>query len=83
MEIKVITETNPVIFEKIINNLLKDGWELHGTPAIETTTKECWGHFKKLGEDIITTYSQILRKCQRGTLSEKGWEAYGKAISGQ
>jgi hypothetical protein len=61
MQIKTISMYDPQNFEKEVNSFLKQGWELHGTPAINSVSElHTWDGDKY--SRIKTIYVQVLKK---------------------
>ena len=61
MKIQTVSTSYPDLFEKEVNCLLEQGWELHGDPQITTVAiQNEWDG--RLGGYSKTTYVQILKK---------------------
>jgi hypothetical protein len=61
MQIKIVTTEYSKDFEKEVNQLLGEGWELHGPPSMITTAhQDTWDD--RLRSWSTTTYSQALKK---------------------
>lgn len=55
---KVISSIYTSTMAKEVSQHLVEGWRLHG--EMNAVRKECWGHFKKMGEEVV--YSQAVCK---------------------
>lgn len=60
MRITTVIETNSSDFDSKINELLRHGWELHGTPTAQTVAQQdTWDGRLRCWKE--TTYSQVLK----------------------
>mgnify|MGYP005998830237 CR=1 FL=1 len=61
MEITTVTKEHSEDFTNAINKLLKENWNLHGEPNIQTTShQDTWdGRLRTWSK---TTYTQVLSK---------------------
>jgi len=64
MRITTVSETNPSVFDRKVNQLLKEGWELHGPPSVQTVPRHnTWdGRPYSIPE---TTYTQVFKQTDR------------------
>ena len=60
MKITTVSTTNKGEFDKEVNQLLKEGWELHGGPAVTSIThRGRWDGEERTS--LIIAYVQILK----------------------
>jgi hypothetical protein len=61
MQIKTVSSSNSDSFEREVNKLLAEGWELHGNPNIQTVAQQdTWDG--RLRAWSTTMFSQVLKK---------------------
>lgn len=62
MKITTVSEHNPSVFDKKVNQLLQEGWELHGNPTTQTVAEQHQWDGGDINSHSVTTYTQVLKR---------------------
>jgi hypothetical protein len=61
MKITTVSETSSKMFDAKVNQLLQQGWELHGPPTTQTVAEQHQWDGGDINSHAITTYTQVLK----------------------
>lgn len=64
MRITTVSEHDSKTFDAKVNQLLKQGWELHGPPTTQTVAEQHQWDGGDINSISVTTFTQVLKSNQ-------------------